>query len=124
MCDETDDPGGRRGDTVRIVARWQRPVASNVAQDILHRVMCSVLQRWIAKAIKTAVKEVHLFAIVDFLSCLTLAKRPCYGQLKIKPSHSIIRSYVLDLFVSFWMQPATMNAVSATIVASVQARFQ
>ena len=49
-----DDPGGRQGNTVRIVARWQRPVASNVAQDVLHRAMCSILQRWIAKAIKTA----------------------------------------------------------------------
>ena len=40
VCDETDDPGGRRGDTVQIVARWWHPVASNVAQDVLHRTMC------------------------------------------------------------------------------------
>ncbi len=46
--------GGRRGNTVQIVTRWQRPVASNVAQDVLHREMRSVLQRWIAKAIETA----------------------------------------------------------------------
>ena len=54
VCAETDDPGGRWGDTVRIVARWWLPVASNVAQDVLHWVMCSVLQWWIDKAIKTA----------------------------------------------------------------------
>jgi len=51
---KTDDPGGRWGNTVQIIARWQRPMASNVAQDVLHWAMCLVLQRWIAKAIKTA----------------------------------------------------------------------
>ena len=51
---ETDDPGGRR---VRIVAQWWRPVASNVAQDVLHWAMSSVLQRWIANAIKMASKR-------------------------------------------------------------------
>jgi len=54
VCAKTDDPGGRQGDKVRIVARWQRPVASNVAQDVLHQAMCSIVQWWIAKAIKTA----------------------------------------------------------------------
>ena len=53
VCAKTDDPGGRRGNTVQIVARWQHPAASNVAQDVLHRAMCLVLQWWIAKAIKT-----------------------------------------------------------------------
>jgi hypothetical protein len=109
---------------MQTVSQWRPPVASIVAQGILHWVMCLVLHWWIAKSSKGPAKEVHLFAIIDFLSCITLAKRPCYGRLKIKPSHSIIRSFVLDLFVSFWMQPATMNAVSATIVTSVQARFQ
>jgi len=54
VCAKTDDPDGRRGNTLQIVARWWRPVASNVAQDILHRAMCSVLQRWMAKEIETA----------------------------------------------------------------------
>jgi hypothetical protein len=30
VCAQTDDPGGRRGDTVWIIARWRCPVASNV----------------------------------------------------------------------------------------------
>jgi hypothetical protein len=30
-------PGGRRGNTERVVTRWQRPVASRVAPDMLHR---------------------------------------------------------------------------------------
>ena len=54
VCDETNDPGSRRGNTVWIVGRWRRPVASYVAQDVLHQARCSVLQRWIAKAIKMA----------------------------------------------------------------------
>jgi hypothetical protein len=53
-CAETDDPGRRRGDTGQILACWRHPVASNVAQDVLHREMCSILQMWIAKAIETA----------------------------------------------------------------------
>ena len=40
-------------------------------------------------------KEVHLFAIIDLLSCISLAKQPCIGQLKIKPSHIIVRYYDL-----------------------------
>ncbi len=54
VCAKTDDPGGCRGDTVWIVTLWRHPVASNVAHDVLHWVMCLVLQRWIAKAITTA----------------------------------------------------------------------
>jgi hypothetical protein len=29
------------------------------------------------------------------LPCITVAKRPCYGQLKVKPSYNIICYYVL-----------------------------
>jgi hypothetical protein len=42
--------GGRWGDTERVVARWQCPVASEVALDMLHWVMPSVLLRCIRKA--------------------------------------------------------------------------
>jgi hypothetical protein len=37
-----------------ILARWQRPVASSKALDLLHWVMCAVTFRHIAMAIKTA----------------------------------------------------------------------
>jgi hypothetical protein len=37
-----------------ILARWQRPVASSEALDLLHRAMCAVTYRHIAMAIKTA----------------------------------------------------------------------
>ena len=40
-------PGGRQGDTERVVARWRRPVASGVALDMMHRGMSHVsLQRF------------------------------------------------------------------------------
>jgi hypothetical protein len=47
-------PGGRRGNTERVVARWQYPVASGKALVMLHWVMCSVLQRRTAMAIEIA----------------------------------------------------------------------
>ncbi len=47
-------PGGRWGDTERVVARWRLPGASSVALDLLHRAMPrSSLQR-IRMAIKMA----------------------------------------------------------------------
>ncbi len=73
---------------------------------------------------KRPAKEVHLFAIVNLLWCITLGKRPCYGRLKKKPIHVIVLYYVLIKFVSFGPQPAKMDAVSATIVADLQARVQ
>ncbi len=47
-------PGGRWGDTERVVTRCQHPVASGVALEMLHRVMPSVLLWRTAVAIKTA----------------------------------------------------------------------
>jgi hypothetical protein len=38
----------------KILARWQRPVASSEALDLLHQAMCAVTYRRIAMAIKMA----------------------------------------------------------------------
>jgi len=46
--------GGRRGDTERVVARWQRPVASGEALVMLHWAMRSVSHRRTAMAIDFA----------------------------------------------------------------------
>jgi hypothetical protein len=46
-------PGGRWGNTERVVARCQRPVASGVALDMPHQAMPSVLLRRIRKAFET-----------------------------------------------------------------------
>jgi hypothetical protein len=47
-------PGGRWGDAERVVAQWQRPMASRVALDMPHWAMLSVLLRRTTMAIKKA----------------------------------------------------------------------
>jgi len=47
-------PGGRRGDTEQVVARWQSLVAFMKALDLLHWVMRSVSHRRTAMAIEIA----------------------------------------------------------------------
>ena len=46
--------GGRRGDTEQVVARWQRPVTSGGALDMLHRVMPRALLQRLRVTIKMA----------------------------------------------------------------------
>jgi len=36
----------------------------------------------------------QFFSVVDFMSCITVAKRPCYGLLKIKLSYTIVHHHV------------------------------
>ncbi len=45
----------------------QRPVASEVALDMLHRVMPSVLLRCIRKSFKQAATKLYFDVIVDFV---------------------------------------------------------
>ncbi len=47
-------PGGRWGNTERVVTQCRHPVASGVALDMPHRAMPSVLLRCTPMAIKTA----------------------------------------------------------------------
>ena len=54
LCIVSCRPGGRRGDTERVVAQWRHPVASGVALDMLHWAMRFVLHRRTAMAIKMA----------------------------------------------------------------------
>jgi hypothetical protein len=56
-----------------------------------------------------------LFDIVDLLPCITVAKQPCYGQLKVKPSYNIVCYYVVIQFVYYGGPPTAMNAVLAII---------
>ena len=46
--------GGRRGNTEQVVAQWQRPVASDVALDMLHQAMPHVLLQRLRVTIKMA----------------------------------------------------------------------
>ncbi len=60
-------PGGRRGNTERVVARWRRLVASIKALDLLHWAMRTVSNHRTAMAIEIAsdggafVRRRHLF---------------------------------------------------------------
>jgi len=62
-------PGGRRGNTERLVARWRRLVASIKALDLLHRLMRAVSHHRTAMAIEIAsdggafVRRRHLFRL-------------------------------------------------------------
>jgi len=63
-------PGGRRGNTERVVAQWRRLVASNKALDLLHRAMCAVSHHCTAMAVEIAidggafVRRRHLFQLL------------------------------------------------------------
>jgi hypothetical protein len=60
-----DDHGGRQGNTVRALARWQRPVAPSEALGMLYRAMRITLHRRICMAIKTASKLCVFFIIIN-----------------------------------------------------------
>ena len=63
-------PGGRRGDTEQVVARWRSLVAFMKALDLLNREMRSVFHRRIAMSIEMArdggafVRRRHLFRLL------------------------------------------------------------
>ncbi len=88
---EIDDHGVRWGDTGRILARWRHSVASRVALDLPYWAMCSALYRLTRMAFEMAREAGACFSVVNFMSCITVAKQPCYGPLKIKPSYIIVR---------------------------------
>jgi len=77
------------------IARWQHPVASRVALDLPKLAMRAAPYHLIRMAIKMACKVGAFFSVVDYLSCITVAKQPCYGQLKINPGDTIILYFVL-----------------------------
>ena len=74
--------------------------------------------RMIRIAIQTAREAGTFFSVVDIMPCITVAKRPCYGQLKINPSYTIILYYVLMWFVYYGGPPTAVNTVLA-IIANV-----
>jgi hypothetical protein len=91
-----DDHGVRRGDTGQILNPWRHMVASRVALDLLYWAMRTALCRLIRMAVKITSKGGELFChcqivVVHNPRC----RRPCYGQLKIKPSYTIVHYYVL-----------------------------
>jgi len=68
------DHGGRRGDTMRALARWWHPLASSEALDVLHRAMRPASYRCIAMAIEIVVDLPAFMSSPISLSPTTLAK--------------------------------------------------
>jgi hypothetical protein len=66
---------------------------------------------------KWPVMEVHSFATAAYFDCCNCSYGPWYGPLKLMPSSNINLEGFISLFVSYWLPPKTMDAVSATIVA-------
>ena len=67
-----------------------------VALDLPYLVMRLAPYHLIRMAIEMAREAGAFFSVVDFMSCITVAKWPCYGPLKIKPSYTIIRYYIFS----------------------------
>jgi hypothetical protein len=63
-----DHDGIRRGNTGRIIARWQHPVASRVALDLPYWKICSALYHLIHMAIEMARKAGSFFSVVNLMS--------------------------------------------------------
>jgi hypothetical protein len=61
------------GNTVRILARWRRPVASCEALNTLYRSISAVSCRRIISSVKTGRTEVHSFVVDDRAIDLNLA---------------------------------------------------
>jgi hypothetical protein len=58
--------------------------------------MRSAPYRLIRMAIEMTSESAAFFSVVNFMSCITVAKRPCYRQLKKNPSYNIVHHYVLS----------------------------
>jgi hypothetical protein len=74
-----NDHGNRQGNTGQIRTQGWCPMASRVALDLPYWAMHSTLYRLICMALAMTSKGGALFAIVNCLSCITVAKGPCYG---------------------------------------------
>jgi hypothetical protein len=61
-----------------------------VALDLPYWVMHSASYRLIRMAIEMASEVGAFFLSLIFLFCITVAKRPCHGPLKIKQSYIIV----------------------------------
>jgi len=66
----------RWGDTGRILDRWLRSVASRVALDLPYWAMRLASYRLTRMAFEMARKAGACFSVVDFMSCITVAKQP------------------------------------------------
>jgi len=67
------DHGGRRGNTAQALARWQHPVASSEALDVIHWAMRPTSYRCIAMAIEIVVNLPAFFVLSILLLATTIS---------------------------------------------------
>ncbi len=91
-----DDHDVCRGNTGQILAQWWHLMASRVALDLSSWAMRSMLYRLIRMAVEMACNAGPFFSFAEFMSCITVAKRPWYGPLKLKLSYIIVHYYVIS----------------------------
>ncbi len=105
-------PGGHRGNTEQVVARWRclsrgfyespGPPPSGDARGITP---CTITPPWLSKWPAT---EVHSFGVAASFIWSNIAKRPCYGQFNLMPSDYINLIGFISLCVSYWRTPTRM----------------
>ena len=61
------DHGGRLGNAMQALSRWQHTVASSEALDVLYRVVCPTSYCRIRMAIEITSNPFAFFAVVDFV---------------------------------------------------------
>jgi hypothetical protein len=103
------------------LAQWRQPMASRVALHLPSWVMHLASYRLNRMAIKMARKGSVFFSVINFLSRIAVAERPCYGQLKIKPNYAIVLYYVCMQMVFHGGPLTAMYAVLAIIAEGRQA---
>jgi hypothetical protein len=79
-----------------ILARWQRPVASSEAMDLLHRAMRMVTYWHITMAIETASK-VGVFVHRCLCACCPGGRRGDMEQVVAQWRHSVASEVALDM---------------------------
>ena len=82
-------PGGRRGNTEQVVARWWHLVALTKALDLRHWTMHAVLHHRTTIAIKMASNGGTSFVVAASFVWSNIAKWPCYGPFKLALSYYI-----------------------------------
>jgi hypothetical protein len=67
VCSQNNDLGGRQGNAMQALARWQHPVASSTASNVLHWAMHPALYRRIRMAIEIASGLPAFFIVLNFI---------------------------------------------------------
>ena len=90
-------PGGRRGNTGQVVARWRLPGASILAVDLLHQAMPCALLQCIHMAIFNGLQRRHIcLSLLILSSTITVAKQHSNTYFKLTASYIIDHYYVIN----------------------------